>query len=93
MNRLNLRVLDIRLLNNKSYRCYDCSFHVECCLALSLPSNTTAPHRSPGSLCTDLCTGSPLKAKSFRNTATYHKHQGGGGGGVHQPSPCTTVGV
>ena len=39
--------------------------------------------------------GFPLKAKSFRNTATYQKTQGGGEGGVHQrpPPACTTLGI
>ena len=39
--------------------------------------------------------GFPQKAKSFRNTATYKKTQGGRVG-VHQsapPPPCTTVGI
>ena len=36
--------------------------------------------------------GFPLKAKSFRNTATHQKLNGGGGG-PSNPSPCTTVGL
>ena len=38
--------------------------------------------------------GFPQKAKSFRNTATYQKTQGGRVG-VHQspPPPCTTLGI
>ena len=36
--------------------------------------------------------GFPLKAKSFRNIATYQKPKGGGGS-IDPPPPCTTVGV
>ena len=66
-------------INNKSSYCYDCSFHGECCLPLSLPLNTAAPHRSPGSL----YTGFPLKAKCFE--IRQHVEKIKEGGGVHQP--------